>query len=858
MKYRLYQLFGFLIALEGLIVGADIYRNITLSGGHWISKENILDVVLLSGVVLLVLIGSSICFVKDLRSNFIDLVDPITQSDKWLAIVLIGSLLLIYEVFQDILFLQAGIEDIHYQGYRMIIVKYFSLMGMILLIGLKNIFLISILYWEKIRSWLKTIITQKWFLIFIVFAILVILLDQSQYGTLYGLDKYAIFQLMNAPLLGIQVILVSIGLAMLFWILSKMREKWPWVNYLQNDIVVMAGIFLLTFFLWMQVSPGPNYFNDIPRPPNFEVYPTSDSLNYEISAQQIIVGNGYGWSNHPGYRFYLSVLHLIAGDGILDIRPIYIAVLSLMPVVLFKLAATLHTKFSGLVVALLYMIREQNSLFLGEHITVSNANILMSEPLVALGVMITALYLIVWMKSIKTQPLYPLIVGGLLGGLILIRIETLAMVPAVGLGLLFHFWSRLKTWFSSMVFIIVGLVLVLSPWVIFSYKYENSYDLFLGKGHILTRSISQYAPENQSSESPNKVDKSDLFPHHMANNIKQELFYLPSNHQPLLTFMNLPGLVLNLEDQSDMEGDTVGEKYLERYVRGLPYWWFDWDGQLAPRSYLPVFGTLALISVGIAQFKKREIWLSAILLLLLMAQNTIYSFVGQSGNRFILNVDWIPLVFYGIGLSVVLRLFLIRRGISIGNEYKTSSRLIANKAEKSTFLDQPQHLLLFTVLILFGLAVPLVPNLVPSRYSEEAGVEILDEVVNEYPDQLGFDTNLLSENSRLSVIYGKALYPRYFQAGNKMDDDRGGTIPDYSYSRVEFYMVGSVNTWVTLPINKTLEYFPHGSEVLVIGYPQNEVIDENGRLISGRYIKTQYLILLPTDDEMEPVVINSD
>ena len=156
---------------------------------------------------------------------------------------------------------------------------------------------------------------------------------------------------------------------------------------------------------------------------------------------------------------------------------------------------------------------------------------------------------------------------------------------------------------------------------------------------------------------PRKKNLLIYFPYHVVNNLLQQIYILPSNHQPLLTLASLPDLVSREAKLADLEGDSFSEKYLERYIKSLPYWWQgEWNGRLVPRSYLPVLGSVLLIFIGIKQIEGRKAWLAGLLGLMLLSHAVIYAFIGQSGGRSMQIVDWIPMVFYGIGISYILNL----------------------------------------------------------------------------------------------------------------------------------------------------------------------------------------------------------
>ena len=47
--------------------------------------------------------------------------------------------------------------------------------------------------------------------------------------------------------------------------------------------------------------------------------------------------------------------------------------------------------------------------------------------------------------------------------------------------------------------------------------------------------------------------------------------------------------------------------------------------------------------------------------------------------------------------------------------------------------------------------------------------------------------------------------------------DRHGRLPPGGVSRMVFYVIGTENIWVSLPVDKAPEVFPHGAEVLITG-----------------------------------------
>jgi len=465
--------------------------------------------------------------------------------------------------------------------------------------------------------------------------------------------------------------------------------------------------------------------------------------------------------------------------------------------------------------------------------------------------------------------------GGVFGVLVLIRIETLAMIPAFGLMGLFYYRRQWLVWLRGVGMAGLSIIIMVTPWMIRNYQVEGVFGL--DKSYYIQWHFNRYMDflfpngegnedsklpgENQFAEIsaagrnavstfrlPDSGQSSEILTEsptpylldHFINSIEQTVYYLPNNHQPLLTIGGLGTQFSGADTESDLGEANFLEDYLDQYVKGLPYWRYDWDGKLVARSYLPILITIALISYGLSLLKKDRIWIPVLFLLMILTQSAVYAILSGSGGRYIVIVDWIPLLFYGIGLSgVVSKGFLLVNGPEINDlSGDFSSKVDPINHTKKNW----RNLAVLGGVLAAGLILPLSEVLIPSPFTEAALEKQID--ILKYENNI----DLPLENKRKEVIlYGKALYPRFFEAGDRMEDDRKGTIPDYSYQRVEFYLVGTQNAWVTLPLGEVIEYFPHGSEILIVADIEKREFSPDGQKIHGRYYKAKAIYILNAD-----------
>jgi hypothetical protein len=87
----------------------------------------------------------------------------------------------------------------------------------------------------------------------------------------------------------------------------------------------------------------------------------------------------------------------------------------------------------------------------------------------------------------------------------------------------------------------------------------------------------------------------------------------------------------------------------------------------------------------------------------------------------------------------------------------------------------------------------------------------------DFTNEVGPCLNTAKSPSDLEKVYGKALYPRFFEKGEIYPDYRGGRLPDPDDSRVDFYLVGTQNIWVSIPAEEPEAVFPNAVDVIVVG-----------------------------------------
>lgn len=319
------------------------------------------------------------------------------------------------------------------------------------------------------------------------------------------------------------------------------------------------------------------------------------------------------------------------------------------------------------------------------------------------------------------------------------------------------------------------------------------------------------ADPSQKSDRPYLQDEPIGFVENLANHVVngavQSVLFLPMTSR--MTYA-----------VADLYQNTTIEKFLrsccspETYVRQLPYWWSEWDGALAPQSTMSMIIAFLFLAFGYVAVKRKHgarVW---ILILAWFSHLVIYALIRRSGGRFILEVDWIILVFYGIGIIEMGKLFfgkLIDRKSAI--RYLDTPRLVR----------MPRFSFLAVGLFLVGFSLPIAERLIPEQYDHEwleSHLATIKESAELVPPLHAAKISAETFLNESDILYGRALYPRYYRAGDGMAGDDGKF--EFDYSRIEIYLIGDTHQWFILPTDVEPDWFPHGSDVIIFRCPTDK------------------------------------
>ncbi len=684
---------------------------------------------------------------------------------------------------------------------------------------------------------------QQGLLVFLLLYIPWIIIAVSDFGFIPGTANPELrvqvgrFLPVTKPIPGSQVILVTSFLLIISFLLIWISEKSNWMrNVLHSQAAALVIIWGASLALWGTSPVESNYMIDVPEYAPGKIYPSSDGFYFDKEAHRFLAGEGFEESStHVMYSFFLAGLHAVAGDGYRSMIILQFAVLGFIPVIIFRLTREISTPISAWIVALLYIFRERNGLFLGSELAGPLVSQFLSENLALLGMVLYCYLLFRWVQTPDKNPYLPAIAGGVMGISLLIRAEFSAVLFASALVALLILWKKKQVWGKGVIPLFLMVVLIISPWI---YRnWQKTGDIYLDKGGFISKRLSAYGTQITGDETEslpilNDTEQDEfggrlsVFADHAGNNYNHLFLFLPSGYQPLFGLNN----IFTVDEKNNRVVDEsvvsgliyFSEDYLDLHTRLLPYYWYDWNGRVPCRSFLPVTLSILLVSIGVALTWKRYPKWVFLSFTVLAAQILIWAFAGFSGSRHVKAVDWIPLIFFGVGVSEMSLALIssLKRG-NVSDRFSIFN--YQDRAERKPVFGRyrkPVGWFLILVLILVGWGPTVMEDLIPTDYPEAVFRQRLRNLSSQASSSDPLTSAcgaLLTDSEDTEILYGQALYPRFFLEGERYPDHRKGTIPESYGSRIDFYLVGPESIWASLPSPDAERLFPHHHEVILIG-----------------------------------------
>jgi hypothetical protein len=643
-------------------------------------------------------------------------------------------------------------------------------------------------------------------------------------------------------------------------------KKTPLRNKLFLDLLVSLLFWGGAFILWSQEPLTPDYFAPEPRAPNYEFYPYSDAALHDVIAQELLVGVGFpGVARKPLYALFLALLHGIAGQDYLEVIKLQVAVLATFPVLLYWMGKGLHQRISGFIAGGLIILRERNAIALSGEIRVSHAKLMMSDLPATLAVALVTWLVILWLQNPTRRRLLPIGIGGGLGLLLLLRPQFILLVPAIIVLVGLAFIKRPLLGAANLGLVVVGLVLTLSPWLWRSYQLTGKFTLndpsqnaFLTEQYSLDPGGEMLARPSGVSEAEYIQLVNDYLKQFVLENPGVVAGFVTSHfvHNEIEMVQVLP-MSFWVVQNPDSDLFPYWRQRWERlwsdccsvqsYVESAGYW-DPIRENIRMDQVLPLLLNLMLVCLGLGvswYWHDMVGWVP-------LGLSLVYSLstaVGRySGWRLILPADWVLFLYFAIGIGqLTLWLsawFTGREVIQLGDTDRKPTWVRMKALSKGGDFPLRHAVILSFVLLGIGLIPLIVEFVIPPRYFNLPKRSLLASLMQfddqEIEDFLIHDTAVVAE--------GRALYPRYYKAGEGEPGKDWAAFIERNYDRLGFSLVGPENGSVILPLEEPPESFPNGSDVIVVGCQEEDYIDAAMILVSPEAPAEVELLVRPSFD----------
>jgi len=695
------------------------------------------------------------------------------------------------------------------------------------LLGLESVLFVPIFIYPKeiTKTQEKRDFPLKVFLIaFLVLLTVFIAIEITDLGK--NPERFSIITL-GAPLLEGQIWYI-IGLLAIIITSSFSWQTIPGNsqnNLLKRgDLIIAIILWLAAVTLWMSLPlPEHNYFAPEAQPPNYEKYPFSDAEQYDLESLNVYYGAiDNSVVSKPMYVSLLTILHAIGGLSYANIILLQTLIVALLPPVLFLIGRELHSRLGGIAIALFAIFREVSSIQFTSIGNVANTKLLLSDMPAALLAAVLVLIIIRWFKADKNRTSgHEFLLGGLIGIFALVRIQTILLIPAAILLIIFRYYPKIKDILISTIVLIFASALVLTPVLLRNHSITGVYWLdnpssSAPLSRILTEGLESFEDEELLTTGDEVVNQ----------NIRIYTDLLFNNFGFFIRFI-LDHFARNLISSFLIMPVRLGNniQFLD-FLRISNYFWGEIYSTANLTNLVIILLNLLLIGIGFSKAYSLNPKGSILLVGFFLYYNLTSSIARLSGWRFILPVDWIVYTLFALGIVEVI-FALFRRIVSVEifttNPWLSDFPVTAQISQKGTLW----HISFGLLFLIAGGFIPireqLLPHLLP-EYSRDEVCERIDTALNDQgltqisEDFLPF---CLSENVRALKGYG--IYPRFFKSGEGYyDRDYDPWFGRQAYDRLVFRVIGTRKAKVYIKTNMGEMRFPNGEIVYVVGREKNK------------------------------------
>jgi hypothetical protein len=462
----------------------------------------------------------------------------------------------------------------------------------------------------------------------------------------------------GVPLLAVQVLM-----ALLVGLLALEFEPWLLHRHLPLDGALFGAVWIVAAIVWAVPLVPASFWVTGPRPPNFEYYPFSDPIIYDIGSQFALIGQGiynHMFFDRALYMSFLVYLHTFGGQNYQQLMAIQAALFAVFPAVLFLIGRGLHSRTAGLILAALATMRGVNSLGASAWIDTANFKHMLTDFPTAIGVAIVTLLVLRWLASPARRTSSVLWAAGVVGLTSLLRPNALVLLPLIFGVMILVYRTRPVRLLAVAGMTLLAFFAGIAPWLVFGPSAGSVFSLY---GQRLRDMVALRYPRSVpvSTPSPRPTPAGSPVPVPTAA-IKPPLSAVPPT-LPILPAPNpgmwfgVPQYIHNLVTASLIFPDSPEFLGIKDTVKGGEAFWLPrWDGGMSPMAGGMLVLNLAILAFGLGAVAQRRRWSGLLPLAVLLAYFAANAIARTSGGRYLVPADWILLIYYAVALAELVSL----------------------------------------------------------------------------------------------------------------------------------------------------------------------------------------------------------
>jgi len=604
----------------------------------------------------------------------------------------------------------------------------------------------------------------------------------------------------GAPLSALQLV-SALVLFVIFFFLEQNKPNRPKTKVLWI-VITFFLIWGITFLVWNATPFTCTDDRPGPYPPNYQCYPTINDAVFSIGSHYITLGQGVynQWlTDKPAYMLFLALAQWQAGDRIDNYILIQVALLSLIPALLFLLGKKGMGVAGGVFVALLALLEGSNAIMLYQKVGGINAKLEATELLTSVFLIVFCLAVIKWFINPRNH-IWAAIAGGILGLAALIRFTPFFILPGILLTYLICNHKHPKIFITGIALFVMTFSLSFAPFVVTA-KGPDGNNYYLAK---IQDVISSRYSNNQANTTINDLQQTGN-----TKPLTQTLAYSQQNNTQtgksaiLLHFVNneassiaiLP-VNFSLLALSDQVGQPIWENSPTRPI---------WMSTLSVQNGILLMINFLFVVLGIGIANKKFGVAGLTPLAIQVGYHLGNAVAKTSGGRYLEPVNWVTLLYFSMGiLSFIVWLITL---------CKPTLRINSIRSEEIGTNGQRTIIPIISVMCLFlalGLVLPLIkylPSKLPQEVSNDSLTLAKAKLVETGVVSVQDWENFYNDPDHL-IVSGSAFNARYYRSLFYLS----GT-PSF-----ELMVLGKEHVFVNYLVNVVPDQsFSDGSDVILVG-----------------------------------------